>query len=225
MLIIFDLDDTLIDTSGSITPYKLEMALDGMVHAGLHLENRHDALAMLLRLDKTSESSHTTLSEFCEILGASSEFLNLGEKIVYGDIPHDLNIFPIEGALDLLSYLSQSHRLALVTVGDEAQQHFKLKKAGIDSTIFSKIIVSKERDKKRHYEAIFDELRYLPEETLVCGDRVFIDLAPAKELGCKTVHVKWGRGKNRRGADWTTQSDIDFEVVQLKEIINIIDNL
>ena len=33
MLIIFDLDDTLIDTTGSITPVKLEQALTKMVAA------------------------------------------------------------------------------------------------------------------------------------------------------------------------------------------------
>ena len=64
MLIIFDLDDTLIDTSGCITFHKLEDALEAMCSAGLILSDFSDSLELLRRLDSTSESAKEALSEF-----------------------------------------------------------------------------------------------------------------------------------------------------------------
>lgn len=47
MLIIFDLDDTLIDTSGCITHFKLEDALNAMVSQGLPVVDFRESLHLL----------------------------------------------------------------------------------------------------------------------------------------------------------------------------------
>ncbi len=193
MLIIFDLDDTLIDTSGCITPIKLESALSRMVEAGLKVPNFEDALETLRRLDASAESARHTLSEFLEILGTEEEdkYFKMAVEEVYGPISDDIPIFPLEQAIEVLLDLKGTHELALVSMGKMEQQLIKMKKAGIDSTIFSKIVISEERDKKPHYKKIVEELGYAPSDTLVCGDRISLDLVPAKELGCKTVHMRW----------------------------------
>ena len=72
MLIIFDLDDTLIDTSGCITYYKLEDALNAMQAQGLVLPDFAVALELLRRLNKVSLSAESALSECLELLGADS---------------------------------------------------------------------------------------------------------------------------------------------------------
>ncbi len=218
MLIIFDLDDTLIDTSGCITPLKLEAAFARMVQEGLVVQEPEAALQMLRRLDETSESSRNTLSEFLEILGADEKFFNIGIEEVYNEIPTDITIFALDNALDVLSELKECHDLALVTIGIAERQFYKLEKAGIDSTIFSKIAVLEDRDKKPHYQTIVSDLGYAPRETFVCGDRIAVDLAPAKELGFKTIHMRWGRGKNApplKGA-------VDYAITELKQIKDIL---
>jgi len=118
--------------------------------------------------------------------------------------------------------LSVFHQLALVTVGIYDRQLLKLKKAGIDTALFSKIIVTEERNKKTHYQTIIDELAISPSEVVVCGDRIPIDLTPAKELGLKTIHMRWGRGLNSYG----NKGDVDYAIsrlIELKEILNLID--
>jgi putative hydrolase of the HAD superfamily len=218
LLIIFDLDDTLIDTSGCITPYKIEAAFARLMKEGLTIESPKEALQMLKRLDETAESSRHTFSEFLEIVGADKKYFNLAIEEVYSDIPADLAIFPLDHALDVLLELKESHDLALVTVGNLDRQFYKMKKAGIDSTIFSKIIVSEDRDKKPHYRAILSELGYAPRDTFVCGDKVAIDLVPAKELGLKTIHMRWGRGRNSLGI----KGSIDFAISELRQIKEIL---
>ncbi len=221
MLIIFDLDDTLIDTSGCITHYKLEDALNLLVNQGLQIPDFNGSLDLLRRLNSTSESARHALSEFIEILGAEKKFYEMGVKEIYENVSPDLSVYPLEGALELLSHLAEHHQLALVTVGNPSQQMNKLEKAGIDSGIFSKIAVCEDRNKKPHYQMIMDELGYLPTEVIVCGDRVVLDLMPARELGLKTVQMRWGRGLNAIGF----KGEVDYCISELKELKGIVSDI
>jgi len=195
------------------------MALQKMVQEGLQLESKEEALDLLRRLDRGAESARAALSEFIEILGADDRFFQIGVQEVYGELPPDIAVFPQSEALETLAELKESHQLALVSYGYPQQQLLKMKKAGIDSTIFSKIIISEDRNKKPHYQTIVEELGFTPQETVVCGDRIVIDLSPAKELGCKTVHMRSGRGLY---AASTSKEDADFTISELKQIREII---
>lgn len=219
-MIIFDLDDTLIDTTGSITPVKLEHALLKMVEAGLAVGNFQEALDILRRMDPASESAAQTLQEFLEVIEGEKKYFEIGHAAVYSDLPEDIVVYPVHQAREVLEELQRDHMLALVSMGAEHQQHFKMKKAGIDSTIFSKIIISAERDKKPHYKTILDELGFTSLQTVVCGDRVKRDLSPAKELGCTTIHMQWGRGANGERSP-----DVDFAVRNLSQIKDILSTL
>ncbi len=221
MLIIFDLDDTLIDTSGCITYYKLDDALKVMVEAGLVLSDYSQSLELLRRLDRMAESAGAALSEFIEITDSDKRFLEIGIKEIYENLPSDLPIFSLDGALELLDDLSRHHQLALVTVGKSAQQMEKLKKAGIDSRIFSKITVTEDKNKKLHYQMIVEELGYSPTDVLVCGDRIAIDLIPARELGFKTVLMQWGRGLNSA----RQKRDVDYCISSLATLKSIVESV
>jgi len=221
LLVIFDLDDTLIDTSGCITPHKLEDALRAMIGSGLEVVHFQDSLDLLKRLNASAESSPAALAEFLEILDAKAPLLEVGKQELATALPADLPIFSLDGAVEVLTELAEDHKLALVTVGVHSLQMEKLKKAGIDSGFFSKIAVSESRDKKTHYQLIMEELEYSPSEVVVCGDRVAIDLLPAKELGFKTVHVRWGRGLNSHGKE----REVDYSISDLRQLKEIVTNL
>ena len=227
MLIIFDLDDTLIDTTGSITPVKLEQALMKMVEAGLQVGDVQESLAILKRLDIATESASQTLLEFLEIVNADRKYFDIGHAEVYGPLPLDFPVYALDEALDVLSELSSGHQLALVSMGKPEQQLLKLKNAGIDSTIFSKILISEDQDKKPHYKAILEELGFAPSQTLVCGDRVKRDLSPAKELGCITVHMQWGRGLSSllSALPHFIARDVDYAIRKLRQIKDILTTL
>ncbi len=224
-MIIFDLDDTLIDTTGSITPVKLEQALAKMIEAGLEVGDFQEALEMLKRLDTASESASQTLHEFLEITNADKKYFDIGFAEVYSQLPADFPVFPLDQALDVLSELGAEHQLALVSMGKPDQQLLKLKNAGIDSTIFSKMIIAEDRDKKPHYKQILEELGFAPAQTLVCGDRIKRDLSPAKELGCITVHMQWGRGLSISALPHLIAHDVDYAIRKLSQIKDILTTL
>ncbi len=214
MLIIFDLDDTLIDTSGSITPYQLQNAVKGLIDAGVVFQSEEEAMEFLLRLNKVAPSAKSAIEEFFEINDLDHALLPIALSAVYEDFSDQLAVEVNEMAHEVLQLLSEVHKLALVTVGKTEHQMFKLKKAGIDSTIFSKIVVTQQKNKKIHYHSIVSELDVDSTEVVVCGDRIPIDLTPAKELGYKTIHMRSGRGVYCKG----NRSDVDFTISRLSEI-------
>ncbi len=217
-MIIFDLDDTLIDTSGSVTPRMLEMALKRMIKHGLKVEDYAQARFQLWVLDRKTSSSRETLKLFLAYMRADPHLLEIGMEEMAKSLPPRLKVKPMKGAKKILQYLSQEYRLALVTAGSPSFQRAKWESAGIDSSLFCKIAVSEQGEKKFHYQQILTEMKMVARETLVVGDRVEKDLAPAKELGCTTIHMRWGRGL-QYGA---SQEAVDYPISDLEEIKKIL---
>lgn len=218
MLIIFDLDDTLIDTSGSILPYKLHKALQIMVKHGLYVSDFHEALDMLKMIDLRSDSTRQALKEFLEIHDAQENLFQVACEEVYENNFFEYDILPTKAAIEVLSELSKKHILAVVSVGIKDIQIEKMKKAGIDTALFSRIVVCNEPNKKIYYQQLMEDLKISPLDVMVCGDRVKRDLTPGKVLGFKTIHMKWGRGLHQRGE----KSDIDFTITSLDQLKSII---
>ena len=68
MLIVFDLDDTLLDTSGGITPFKLKEALSFLFE-----DVGEELYQELLVLNRTASSSKEALAALAKRRGARQE--------------------------------------------------------------------------------------------------------------------------------------------------------
>ncbi len=226
MLIIFDLDDTLIDTSGSITPHKLEQAICAMMEAGLVIDDFAAALKMIHDLNAKREScSPSVLTNFLSISGYSQNFLPIGlAKLREPLTSLSQPVHVVPHALEMLEIVQKKYFLSVVTIGVPSLQLSKLKNAGIDPSVFSKIDVIEERNKKPSYRAIIDALGFLPQEVVVCGDRIAIDLVPAKELDCHTVHLAWGRGSHLR-EDAHKSASVDYTIDDWSGFAELLENL
>ncbi len=190
-------------------------ALVRMQAAGLALADMHVAKTRLLALDATTQSATETLKIFLDEMGAEKKFLELGLQEIYESPSFEMPIALVPGARELLQELKNSHHLAVVTLGKPGRQLKKMEKAGLDPTFFCKIYVTEERNKKVYYEALKKELSVHPKDVLVCGDKVEVDLEPAKALGFTTVHLKRGRGVHSKGAP-------DFTITKLSQLKDII---
>ena len=220
MLIIFDLDDTLIETSLCITPIKLEMALDALIEEGLTVVDHDKALEDLLALNRANSSASAALEIFLFPYPNSQKLFEKARDLVYGAMPNEIIISSVPGAKEMLkSLISSSHRVACVTNGVVGIQEEKMKKAGIDMGVFYKIIVSDHnKDKAFHYKEIVEELKFDPKEVIVCGDRIIRDLLPAKMLGYRTILMCRGRGESEQ----KDHECVDYYVQDLFEVENII---
>lgn len=218
MLIIFDLDDTLVDTSGFVTPKKLKDALIRMQDAGCQIKDFNVALQALLELNQKAKSSKAALQKFIEIEGISENFFLIGLQEVYESSLGDLAIPALQGATEVLSFLKKENTLALVTIGKIDRQLEKLKKAGIDSSIFYKILCLEDGSKGSSYMELIQDLCIPASNVLVCGDRVEVDLSPAKQMGCTTVHMKRGRGALEQQSHGEI---VDFTITHLSQVVDI----
>ncbi|MBS0628905.1 MAG: HAD family hydrolase [Verrucomicrobia bacterium] len=206
MLIIFDLDDTLIETSKCLTPLYLRFAFEAMGLAG--------TLEELIEINEKALSSKVAIREFWSKRSEKQEILQAGLEALKRPLPSDVTIEPVPGAKEVLVTLQAHHTLALVTAGHAELQLQKMKKAGIQPAQFSKLIVGSGPSKKSDYQRVLVELNVAPGEGVVCGDRVEIDLTPAKELGLYTVHFQNGRGLVHS----TPRESVDLTIKTLKEL-------
>lgn len=219
MLIIFDLDDTLIDTSGSVTPYKLRECLKIFVSLGLLVRDFDAALKHLMQINEEMSGSKEALAKFLNQYGADSALLESALREMTRPLPPDFIVRLTPNAKEILELFSKKVPLALVTGGHPPFQMEKLEKAGIDRSFFSKIAIPEDSVKKPFYEGLIQEFSIHPQEVLVCGDRIGMDLAPAHALGCQTVHMRWGRGTKLETEKWITHSI--FQLSDLKRIVKI----
>lgn len=149
----------------------------------------------LTKINTEANSASEALKTFFTPLNKNAQFFEEARSIVYSDILTEEMIEPYPDAIEVLTKIQQKYPLGLVTYGVESIQYKKLEKAGIESSLFSKIVVTENKDKGPSYRKLFDELGIDPKTVLVVGDRFDRDLQPAKKLGCKTVLVSWGRSR------------------------------
>ncbi len=217
MLIIFDLDDTLIDTSGSVTPFKMRECLKRFVAEGLQISDFESAYADLLEINSKSYRSKDALVHFLKKFKGNPALVSLAMEEMTKPLPSNFSIPTTPHAKEILENFANFHTLALVTGGHPSFQMEKLEKAGIDRAIFSNIAIPEDSVKKPFYERLLQEFSLSPQEGLVCGDRIAMDLTPAFELGLTTVHMRWGRGQIAPTEEWVHHAISDLS--QLKRII------
>ena len=152
---------------------------------------------------------------------APSSCLDVALDAVYEKPVFDEAIQPVEDAIEVLRELSSSHPLVLVTKGKEKIQREKMKRAGISTQFFTKLYFCEEGEKKKIYQKVSEETGISSLNVLVCGDRISIDLTPAKLLGYTTVQIKWGRGLGNTGF----KKDVDYTILHLKELKTLLETL
>lgn len=222
MLIIFDLDDTLVDTYQCLTIPKIKETLIHMVQGGLKLDcSFEQAFNDLVACTRAAPSGRDALISFLPDFKNGADFLESSTNYLYESSDEGLDLRAIPGAIEALEKLQEKHALALVSVGFEGRQLRKLEKAGIDSRFFAKIEITQVRRKGGIYLKLMEELGVCPQETLVCGDKFDVDIEPAARLGCFTVHTEFSsrRTIKRSGLD------ADISVTTFNQLLDFVETL
>lgn len=218
--LVFDLDDTLMDTNRKLVPAASREACQAMIEAGL-TASLTDCLNERLRFIQTQPRGNVYqhLTKTFGVLGGrnSTEVEEAGFKAFHDrKVGTEAELF--EGARDVLEALSQRYRLYLVTQGNEATQRQKVELVNI-APFFSKIFYV---DPKRG-ETKTDAFRAIaaleggePSEFMSVGNRVDTDISTAKSLGWKTCWVRTGEYTHMSPA---SQGEMpDFEISRIGEL-------
>ncbi|MEA3513905.1 MAG: HAD-IA family hydrolase [Nanoarchaeota archaeon] len=210
-VIIFDLDDTLCNTSSTLNDSMQEI-FRAMIDAGLP--------ARIKDID-LSDNPHAFIPEFASRLakkyGAGKEAVSAGMEAYYNYVGNP-ELFPEVN--DMLQELGK-YKLILLTTGRPDAQKKKVELLGIKNhfqdIIFDDIANS---DKGKKMRDILDKYSLKPEEVVVVGDKIFSEIEAANRLGIISVRCMRGRFKDAEPAN--KQQLPDYKIDNLMELRDIL---
>ena len=192
-VIIFDLDDTLYDCSGTLVVRGRRQVSKTIAK----LINCSEEEAYQLQLDMEEKygvkaNIYEKIVSHYHLPGTYAQ--ELLEEFVHTDIS-DITVFP--DVIDTMIQLKgRGYWMVLVTSGDKEIQRKKIDVLGLNNRYFDDIVIT-ERNKGQPKKACFQEImkRYdLQAEEFVCvGDKIDDELTASKSLGMVTVMFEHGR--------------------------------
>lgn len=219
--VIFDLDDTLYDCSGTLVE-----------------QGRRQAAKMLARITNISEEKAYRLQgEFEEKYGTK---VNVYEKIVtLYNLPNTyinqllqeficVNISNITLFSDVVESLvqlkSRNYKLFLVTSGEEQIQKKKIDVLGLNNSYFDDIFITDRNNpqaKRTCFYGIIQRYNLKPEEIICVGDKIDDEIAAGKSLGIITVMFEHGRHYNSNRKNQDKFMKPHYSIKHLKELLQL----
>jgi HAD superfamily hydrolase (TIGR01549 family) len=175
-LVIFDLDNTLIDRDGAVRAWLSQVVPDGQVDHCLAVD----------------AGGYGDRSGFFRTVAQAAE---CDEAYVRARFRAELpqHVRPASGASTLLARLAPRHQLAIGSNGSSAMQRAKLTAAGFTTT-WATVAISDELSVAKPVAAFFHHLLASvgcrAEQALMIGDHPLNDIAGAQQVGMRTCWVR-----------------------------------
>jgi FMN phosphatase YigB (HAD superfamily) len=203
--IIFDLDDTLVDTfSTLIIPLEIEAARN-MIRVEHSLPNVDDLAALLLQLRKSNPANIE--DEVQKQVYLSKEVLKEvfeARKTIVNDLGNiEIKRLVMNPQVKvLLRNLKSRYKLFLLTEGDSDFQRAKIDQLGIRDIFNDIVMISAEENSKESAISALMQLHKLRKNsTLIIGNRLDKEIRAGTQLGIKTVWIRWGEGSAMRSGN------------------------
>jgi putative hydrolase of the HAD superfamily len=199
--LVFDLDDTLLDTHRVLIPRASREACLAMLDAGLDStieeclsawdehareHSRREVFAYLVQKFGVQQFTTTKGNDATAI-----------EKRGYHAFYHrkvETDITLIPGVNEMLAHLGSRYTLHLVTSGSKVTQEEKIRILDIRSLFesISHVDPSKGQKKRDAFSEVNKRTKGQPERHLSIGNRIDTDIGEAREIGWKGCWVRYG---------------------------------
>ncbi len=221
--LIFDLDDTLLDTTRLLIPQAEREACEAMIKAGLNanLEACLKTRRELIKTNLRAQIFEASVRELGVRDGAiEKDVAQAGTRAFY-EREVESNIYLDSAVTHLLEKMKTKYDLFLVTAGSVKTQAKKVEILKI-AQYFKQIIyvdLSRGQTKAQAFEQVRELSGALPENILSIGDRIDTDVALAKSLGMKTCWVV--KGEYAKLKPLSAFEEPDFQVKQVTQIESV----
>lgn len=189
--LIFDLDDTLIDTHGQLVQEAHWQACLAMHAAGLPVAPQElMQTRQRLLISHPRDEINTLLAQYYGF--ASEEIIRAGFETYFNPVLTQLDLLP--GVRPLLEVWAQQFLLFLVTSGYAQTQKRKVELLNIEH-LFTDIIYADIKNQQGKHEAfsqIYQQYGGNRQEYLVIGDRINNEILAGNLLGMTTVWIRHG---------------------------------
>ena len=188
--IIFDLDDTLYDCSGTLVLKSRKLAAKIISKAVKCSETEALKLQLVLedRLGPKADIFHEIANQY-----------NLPEDFCE-EISNTINALEVEGATlfpDTMASIDElkrtGYKLFLVTFGNREIQEKKVNVLDLESAFDEIIITENPLGKEKCFKEILAKYGLEPEQVLCVGDKIKDEIEVGKRLGMSTALMKHGR--------------------------------
>lgn len=191
--IIFDLDDTLFNTSKQTVPFAIKESCEIMIKMGLNTDVK-SCIKYRKNLSQNPQRPHPYkalahkfgLNPHCN----KEQVIQAGEDAFYKrKIKEDIDTFPY--VKETLSYLAQKYHLFLVSAGDQNTQSQKVQKLKISSFFLEKIYVpyNKPLQKQKAFISLLEKTKSAPHQFLCVGNSLDKEIKEANAIGMITCHI------------------------------------
>ncbi len=220
-VVVFDLDDTLADTAGTLLAPAEREAVAAMVAAGLRAAEG-PALAALTAL-RTAEPGAPFCERLVERFGAPdpAACVLAGRQAFFGRDPAGIALCP--GARETIDALRRRGiGVHLLTFGVPAAQERKVDLLGLRPLLSGIRIVplAAGADKREALRALLAEAGVPPAEAWVVGDRPPGEIRAGRALGAFTVRVR--RGEFARLEPAGPEEEADRTIASLPELLPLL---
>jgi putative hydrolase of the HAD superfamily len=224
--VIFDLDDTLYDTTLQVSLARRN-AVKAMIAAGLDAteDEAEEALGKVVSEKGSNYQCH--YDEMLSRMGAVPNPKVVAAGIVAYHETKRMHLTPYPDTMPtLLSLRDNGYRLAVVTDGLNVKQWEKLIRLGLSDLFHTVVIAGQDIQPKpspQPFIAAANQFNLRPEECIVVGDRPDKDIAGAKRAGMASVQLVRGEHAPRKPSGKDEEPDyIIGSLPELKALLKSI---
>ncbi|RLF60391.1 MAG: haloacid dehalogenase [Thermoplasmata archaeon] len=221
--IFFDIDDTLFDST-QLTIMARRNSIRAMIDAGLPVDEEK-ALMMLQKIIKRLGPNYPKhYDELLKELGIGWNPKIIAAGVVAYEHTKMGFLKPLPKVIPtLLKLKKRGYRLGVISNGLAVKQWEKLVSLGLHH-LFNVVVTSEEvgyeKPDRRIFQIAVEKLNLKPEECVMVGDRIDVDIKGAKSLGMKTIRIK--RGKHKAETPKNDKEKPDYEIKKFEELLEIL---
>jgi len=218
--VIFDLDDTLYDCSGSLIDASRSRAAKALVEAGLPC-TEEEVYQLQKELSEKHGPYHLIFNEIVNKYNADSKLVTIAYKAYNSSEVSEIKPFPY--VISTLKELKEKgYKLFLLTVGVHERQEKKINILGLKPH-FDEIVISDQEIGLPMEDCMRDLIERHTinfREAVMVGDRVREELRIAKSLGMTTIQMLHGRFKNEPAVNECDKPD--YKIKRIFQITTIL---
>ena len=220
--VVFDLDDTLYDCTGSLVESSRRHAAEAMVRAGLPC-SEEEAYQLQVELSEKYGPYYMVFDEIAGRYGADRQMVEVALEAYNSPQVGDISPFP--DVVPTLKHLrADGFKLFLVTTGLHQRQQKKIDRLGIRGFFDDVVVNDQERGTLLSdcFLQILAKTGLRPYQVCCVGDRIREEIRVGNELGMRTIHILHGRFKNQAPGSPMERPNFTIKrVFQIPTILNL----
>lgn len=220
--VIFDLDDTLYDCTGSLIDASRRRAARAMVEAGLP-STEEEVYQLQKELTDKYGPYHLVFNEIVNKYHADNKLVTIAYKAYNSSEVSEIKLFPYV-VTTLKELKDKGCKVFLLTVGVHERQERKINILGL-KPYFDEIVINDQEIGLLVEDCVKDLLRrhnIMPGEAVMVGDKARDELRIAKLQGMITIQMLHGRFKNEPAVNECDRPDYKIKrIFQIPTILQL----